>query len=155
MPAPGSQFAGPLISGPNQYPDANGGRGNAGYAVLSQSQVLVQNSTNAVSATFRLPPNSQITNIYRDTDEAWNSAASASLTVGTAAAGTQYAAGLDVKTNAAPRAVWAPTIAQLTAAGNIGSNTDVVATVTVSGATSAGRTRVTIEYVQTVDWMAP
>lgn len=152
MPAPGTQFAGPIISGPNQYPDANGGRGNAGYAVLSQSQVLVQNSTNNVSATFRLPANSQIVNIFRDTDEAWNSGSSAGLTVGTAALGTQYASSLDVKTNTNPRAVWAPTTAQLTAAGNIGSNTDVVATVAVSGATSAGRTRVTIEYVQTIDW---
>jgi hypothetical protein len=152
MPAPGTQFAGPLIVGPSQYPDANGGRGNAGYGQLSQSQVINQNGANNVSVTFRLPPNSQITNIFRDTDVAWDSATSASLTVGTAALGTQYAAALDVKTNAAPRAVYAPTTAQLTAIGNIGNNTDVVATVAVVGATSAGRTRVTVEYVQTVDW---
>lgn len=151
MAAPGTAFAGPLISGPRRYADTSG-PANVGLAILSQTAVLAQNSTNNVSATFTLPPNSQIVDFLVDTTTAWNSAVSAGLTIGTAALGTQYVSSIDVKANTSPRAALAPTTAQLAAMANIGSNTSVVATVAVSGATSAGSTRVTIRYVQTLDW---
>lgn len=154
MPAPGTQFAGPLISGPKQY--AEGSKNpNTGLAILSQSAVLNQAgaSTN-VSYTFNLPPRSQILNIYVDPITQWDSAASAGLTVGSAALGTQYVSSVNVKT-ATSRSNVAPTAAQIAAMSNIGANTDVVATVAVSGATSAGSTRVSIQYVQTPDWMQP
>jgi len=153
MAAPGTQFAGPLISGPRQYSD-NDGPANTGLAVLSQTAVLTQNSTNNVSATFTLPPNSQILDFLVDTTTAWNSAVSAGLTIGTAALGTEYVSSIDVKANTSPRAALAPTTAQLAAMADINNNTSVVATVAVSGATSAGTTRVTIRYVQTLDWMS-
>lgn len=153
MAAPGTSFAGPLISGPRQSAD-NSGPANAGYAILTQTAVLTQNSTNNVSATFTLPPNSQILDFLVDTTTAWNSATSAGLTIGTAALGTQYVSSIDVKANASPRAALAPTTAQLAAMADINTNTSVVATVAVVGATSAGTTRVTIRYVQTVDWMS-
>lgn len=146
MTAPGSAFAGPLISGPTDDPTTQG------LAVLSQTAVLNQNGANNVSATFKLPKHAQILQIFEDTTTAWNSASSAGLTVGTAALGTQYASSVDVKTNASPRAAWAPTTAQLAAMADIGTNQNVVATVAVSGATSAGSTRVTITYVQKLNW---
>lgn len=153
MAAPGTSFAGPLISGPRQFPD-NSGPANAGIAILTQTAVLTQNGANNVSATFTLPPNSQILDFLVDTTTAWNSATSAGLTIGTAALGTQYVSSIDVKANASPRAALAPTTAQLAAMADINTNTSVVATVAVVGATSAGTTRVTIRYVQTVDWMS-
>lgn len=154
MPAPGTAFDGPLISGPRRNADS-AGPANTGLAVLSQSQVLTQNSTTDVSAIFTLPPRSRIVDILVDTTTAWNSASSASLTVGTAALGTQYVSGIDVKTNTSPRAAIAFTAAQLAAMGDIGTNTSVVATVDVTGATSAGTSRVTVLYVQTPEWMQP
>lgn len=154
MPAPGTAFDGPLISGNKRFADA-AGPANAGYAILSQSAVLNQNGTNNVTQTFVLPPRSQILGFDLDTTTAWNSGTSASLTVGTAAGGAQYVTGVDVKANTSPRAAQTFTTAQLAAMANIGTNTSVVATVTVSGATSAGSSRVTVRYVQTVDYMQP
>jgi len=151
MAAPGTAFNGPLLSGPRRYAD-NAGPANVGLAILSQTAVLNQNSTNNVSATFTLPPNSQILDFLADTTTAWNSAASAGLTIGTAALGTQYVSSIDVKTNTNPRAAIAPTTAQLAAMADINNNTSVVATVAVSGATSAGSTRVTVRYVQNLDF---
>lgn len=151
MAAPGTAFAGPLISGPRRYTDSSG-PANTGLAVLTQTAVLTQNSTNNVSATFTLPPNSQILDFLVDTTTAWNSGTSAGLTIGTAALGTQYVSSIDVKTNTNPRAALAPTTAQLLAMYDINTNTSVVATVAVSGATSAGSTRVTIRYVQNLDF---
>lgn len=154
MPAPGTAFDGPLFSGNKRYADA-AGPANAGLAILSQSLVINQNGANNVSATFALPPRSQILGFDLDTITAWNSATSATLTVGTAAGGSQYVTGVDVKTNTSPRAAQTFTTAQLGAMENIGNNTSVVATVTVVGATSAGKSRVTVRYVQTPDWMQP
>lgn len=152
MAAPGTSFAGPLISGPRANAD-NAGPANQGLAVLSQTQVLTQKGADTnVSATFTLPKHSQIVNIIEDTTTAWNSATSAGLTVGTAALGTQYASSVDVKANSSPRAAFAPTTAQLAAMADIGTTTSVVATVAVVGATSAGATRVTILYVQKLNW---
>jgi len=154
MPAPGSQFAGPIISGPKQYAEGSNNP-NTGYAVLSQSAVLTQNGADTnVSYTFRLPPYSQILDIFVDPITAWDSAGSAGLTVGSAALGAQYVTSVNVKT-ATARSNVAPTAAQLAAMANITSNESVVATVAVVGATAAGQTRVTIQYVQTTAWMQP
>lgn len=129
-------------------PSADGtGKGNV---VLSQSATIVQNSTTPVSVTFKVPAfysgaRVKIVDIITDTEVAWNSAVSATLSVGTAAAGTQYASGVDTKT-AAVRIRPTFTAAQLTAMKSITASEDVVATVTPSGATSAGTTTVTILY---------
>lgn len=151
MTAPGTSFAGPLISGPRANAD-NAGPANQGFVILSQTLVLNQNGANNVSGTFTLPKHSQILDFNVDTTTAWNSATSAGLTIGTAALGTQYVSSVDVKTNTSPRAAMAYTTAQLAAMGDIGTNTSVVATVAVVGATSAGATRVTMYYVQTLNW---
>jgi hypothetical protein len=120
---------------------------DTGYVVQSKSVTLAQNSTTAVNATVVLPANSQIVNIIADVTTAYNSVTSAVLTVGTAAAGTQYVTSIDAKTGG--RASYSFSAAQVSAMANIGTNTSVVATVTPTGTTSAGAARVTVNYVQT------
>lgn len=117
-----------------------------GYCVMSQTATIVQNGTTAVSATFYLPPNSQIVMPLIDVTTAYDSATSATLSIGTAAAGTQYVSGVSAKT--AGRAAPTLTAAQLTAMSNVGANIAVVATVTVVGATTTGTVNVTLLYVQ-------
>lgn len=138
-------FSGPLASGDKEAGVSGGS--NVGLVVLSQTAVLDQNSTTAVSSTFYLPADSQIVDIIVDVLTAFNSAVSATLTVGTAAAGTQYAGSVDAKTAGRVRPTFSA--AQLAAMDDIDNNTTVVATVTPSGATSAGQVRVTLVYVQT------
>lgn len=138
-------FSGPLASGDKEAGVSGGS--NVGLVVLSQTAVLDQNSTTAVSSTFNLPADSQIVDIIVDVLTAFNSAVSATLTVGTAAAGTQYAGSIDAKTAGRVRPTFSA--AQLAAMDDIDTNTSVVATVTPSGATSAGQVRVTLVYVQT------
>lgn len=117
-----------------------------GYCVMSQTATIVQNGATAVSATFYLPPNSQIVMPLIDVTTAYDSVTSATLSIGTAAAGTQYVSGVSVKT--AGRAAPTLTAAQLTAMSNIGANIAVVATVTVVGTTTTGTVNVTLLYVQ-------
>lgn len=138
-----STWSGPLRAGTIK----ENATANLGNVVLSQTATYTQNSTTAVSTTFYLPPNSQITAFFIDSLVAYNSVTSATLTIGTAAAGTQYVSGVDMKA-AAGRLSPTLTAAQLTNMANIGTNTSVVATITVVGATSAGNGRITIEYVQ-------
>lgn len=140
-------FSGPLASGDKEAGVSGGS--NVGLVVLRQTAVITQNGTNAVSTTFNLPNNAQLLRVVPDVLTAFNSATSAVLSVGTTAGGTQYTGSIDVKT-AAGRIVPAYTGAQVAAMADIGTNTSVVATVTPTGATSAGSVRVTIEYVQTV-----
>lgn len=137
-----STFSGPIRAGTV----LNGSTNNIGKVVLSQTAILNQNSTTAVSNTFYLPANAQLFDIVADVLTAFNSASTAVLSVGTAAAGTQYAGSIDVKT--AGRTYPTYSAAQLAAMDDIGSNTSVVATITPTGATSAGQVRVTLQYVQ-------
>jgi len=121
---------------------------NGGFVVLTQTATITQASTAAVSATFTLPASSQLIDVMVDVLTAFDSVTSATLSVGTAAAGTQYVSGVNAKT--AGRA--APTIsaAQALAMADITTNTSVVATVTPVGATAAGLVRVTLVYAQKV-----
>lgn len=138
-------FSGPLASG-DKDAGVSGGS-NIGLAVLSQTMLINFDATLVQSGSINLPVNSQIISMFADVLTAYNSATSATLTVGTAAAGTQYASGVNAKT--AGRAVPTHTAAQLAAMGDIGSTTTVVATVTSVGQPTAGQVRVTIQYVQT------
>jgi hypothetical protein len=127
--------------------DATGARSAAEprNAVLSISGTITQNSTTAVSRSFTLPANSRIVDITFDMTTAFNSATTAVGTVGTAAAGTQYADAVDAKVAGRTRPAFSA--AQLAAMANIGNNRTVVATITPTGATSAGAVRVSIQYV--------
>lgn len=140
-----THFNGPLVSGDKQA-GVSGGP-NTGYVVLTQTAVINQNSTSAVDVTFYVPPNSQLIDIHPDVLTAFNSGTSAVLSVGTASGGTQYASAVDVKT-AAGRIAPTFSAAQLAAMDDVGTNTTVVATVTPTGATSAGQVRVTLVYAQ-------
>jgi len=145
MPGPGTAFlGGPVLTGTR--PDQS----DFGTAQLMQRGTLSQNGTAAVSSTFLLPPASVITDITVDTNTVWNSGSTAVLSVGTAAAGTTYASGVDVK-GAAARVRPTFTAAQLLALGNVVNNGTVVATITPTGsAATTGLVILTLDYSQTV-----
>lgn len=152
-PAPGTAFDGPIISGPRRDANANG-PANTGVAVLSQVLTLVQNGADTnVSGTFTIPKHSSILGFQVDRRVAFDSATSAGLTIGTAALGTQYASSIDVKAAAGrTQAPVSPTKAQMEAAEDTGTNTSVVATIAVVGATTTGTVTITMQYVQTVNY---
>ena len=138
----GTYVTGPLRTGTGLDTTAAGG----GEVVLSQTALITFNATLVQNATFTLPAGAQILQINADVLTAFNSATSATLTVGTAAAGTQYVGGVSAKT--AGRAAPTLSAAQLAAMADIGTTTSVVATVTSVGQPTAGQVRVTILYVQ-------
>lgn len=145
MTAPGTLFSGPVLSGPVSTP------AQQGYSLLSQTVKLVQNSTAAVSQTMSVPNHSQIVDIYVDPTVTWNSATSAALTIGTAAADTTYL-GSTAMTTQTTRLRPSFTTTELAAMQDVGTNNNVVITVTPTGATSAGTTFVTLLYRQTLNW---
>jgi hypothetical protein len=140
-----THLSGPLASGDKQ-PGTPGGN-NIGLAVLSQTFLIDFDATLVQTRSVLLPVNSQIVNILCDVLTAYNSATSATLTVGTAAAGTQYASGVNAKT--AGRTIPTFTAAQLAAMDDTGTSEGVFATVTSVGQPTAGQVRVTVNYVQT------
>jgi hypothetical protein len=146
-----THFSGPVVSGTLQQGETDGP--NQGFAVLTQSTSITQNSTTAVSSTLYIPAGSRIVDFNIDVLTAYNSATSATLTIGTAAAGTQYVGSIDAKT--AGRAAITYTAAQLAAMNGVTTTgtaapttAPVVVTVTPVGATSAGYVVVTVLYVQ-------
>lgn len=146
-----THFSGPVLAGDLQLGETNGP--NQGFVVLSQSTSITQNSTTAVSSTLYIPAGARIVDFNIDVLTAYNSATSATLTVGTAAAGTQYVSGVDAKV--AGRAAVTYSAAQLaamngvtTTGGAAATTAPVVVTVTPVGATSAGYVVVTVLYVQ-------
>ena len=144
-------FSGPVRSGTLKTGETNGP--NLGYAVLEQQANLTQNSTTAVSETLYIPAGSKIIDIIVDVLTAFNSAASATLSAGITAGGTEYASGVNAKTAGRTRPTF--TAAQLAAMSNqtvLGvadaTTAPVVITITPSGATSAGYVNVTVVYAQ-------
>ena len=138
-------WSGPLASG---LRDAGFGTAtDVGLVVLSQTTIINYDATLVQSKTINLPENSHISNIFCDVLTAYNSATSATLTIGTVAAGTQYASGVNAKT--AGRTIPTFSAAQLAAMANTGTNKNVVATVTSVGQPTAGQVQVTVQYVQT------
>ena len=146
-----THFSGPVVSGDLQTGETNGP--NQGLVVLSQATSITQNSTTAVSSTLYIPAGSRIVDFNIDVLTAYNSATSATLTIGTAAAGTQYVGSIDAKT--AGRAAITYSAAQLAAMNGVtttgaaaATTAPVVVTVTPVGATSAGYVVVTVLYIQ-------
>jgi len=138
-------WSGPLASG-----DINAGKTggpNIGLAVLSQTVLIDFDATLVQNKTVYLPFGSQIVDVIVDELVAFNSATSATLSVGTTSGGTEYVSGVNVKTTG--RKSNSYSAAQLAAMDNIGSNGTVVATVTSVGQPTAGQVRVTYLYVQT------
>ena len=147
-----TNFTGPILSGDLQQGETNGP--NQGFCRLAQSVQLTQNSTTAVSKTMYIPAGSQIVDFSIDVLTAFNSATSATLSIGTSAGATTYVGSVDVKT-ATGRIAPTYTAAQLAAMSNqtvLGvaapTTAPVVVTITPVGATSAGYVNVTMSYIQ-------
>lgn len=138
-------WSGPLASGDKNAGVVGGP--NIGLAVLSQTVLINFDATLVQNATVYLPAGSQILEVITDTLTAYNSATSATLSVGTSSGATTYVSGVNVKT--AGRTYSTHSAAQLAAMDDIGTNTTVVATVTSVGQPTAGQVRVTFTYVQT------
>tara|TARA_R110000868_G_scaffold2970_3_gene20098 strand:+ start:53 stop:496 length:444 start_codon:yes stop_codon:yes gene_type:complete len=138
-------WTGPLASG-DKNAGVTGGP-NIGLAVLSQTVLIDFDATLVQNGTVYLPYDSQIVDIIVDVLTQYDSATSATVSVGTASGGTQYASGVNAKTGI--RVLPTFTAAQLAAMDDIGTNGTVVATVTSVGQPTAGQVRVTYRYVQT------
>lgn len=107
---------------------------------------IAQNSTNNVDLALAIPVGSQILGFMVDVLTAFDSATSATLTIGQTAGGTEYIAGVNAKTGG--RATLAPTAAQVTAYATGPATTGaVVARVAPVGATTAGLVRVIVAYI--------
>jgi hypothetical protein len=124
---------------------------NGGYATLMQTISLTSTADGlAVSGSISIPAGSQIVNFFVDTLTApvagAGTATTAPITIGTAAAGTQYLSATDCFT--AGRTALAFTAAQLTAMSNVSTNTSVFATVDPNGTivTTQGVWLVTVVY---------
>ena len=138
-------WSGPLASGDINAGETGGP--NIGLAVLSQTVLIDFDATLVQNKTTYLPFGSQIVDVIVDELVAFNSATSATLSVGTTSGGTEYVSGVNVKTTG--RKSNSYSAAQLAAMDNIGNNGTVVATVTSVGQPTAGQVRVTYLYVQT------
>lgn len=144
-------FGSTVRAGSDSLTDAT----NGGFMVLTQtSTVTTVSAGTAVSVTEVLPAYSQIINIFIDQvqDEVvgGGTATQINATVGTAAAGTQYLSSTNVISGG--RAATTFTAAQLTAMADIGTNTNVVLTLTPNGtiSTTQGIYRFTVVYAQKV-----
>ena len=108
----------------------------------------------ATSATLTLPASSQIVNILidvvRDEVVGGGTATAIPVTVGTAAAGTQYVSATDVFAGGRPAITF--TTAQLLAMSDIGTNQSVVITADPNGtiSTTQAIVRLTVVYAQKV-----
>ena len=138
-------WSGPLASG--DRPAGAPGGPNIGLVTLAQTALINFDATLVQNATFNIPASSQIVDLYVDVLTAFDSATSATLSAGTTSGGTQYLSGINVKTAARRPNAFSNT--QLAAMANVGTNRQVVATVTSVGQPTAGQVRVTLLYAQT------
>jgi len=128
---------------------------DGGFVVMSQTTTVTTAAAGtATSATITLPASSQIISFFADmvVDEVvgGGTATTIPMTIGTAAAGTQYVSSTDVF--AGGRIALTFTAAQLLAMSDIGSNTSVVVTLDPNGtiSTTQGVIRLTVVYAQKV-----
>ena len=148
-------FSGPVKSGTNRYAPYQ----NVGTTVITQQTPFTFGATLVQNATFYIPAGSKIINIFVDVITAYDSATSATLTVGKTSAGTEYASGVNAKT--AGRTTPTFTAAQLTnmqstpvdvaAANSQQASSAIVVTVTSVGQPTAGTGFVTVQYAQSDD----
>lgn len=128
---------------------------DGGFTVLTQTATLTTVSAGtAVSVTETLPAGSQIIDFFVDTMvtpvAGAGTATTCPITIGTAAAGTQYLSATDAIGGG--RIALSFTTAQCAAMADIGNNTSVVATVDPNGtiSTTQGVFRITVVYAQKV-----
>jgi hypothetical protein len=128
---------------------------DGGFVVMSQTTTVTTAAAGtATSATITLPASSQIIDLIADmvVNEVvgGGTATTIPMTIGTAAAGTQYVSSTDVF--AGGRIALTFTAAQLLAMSDIGTNTSVVVTLDPNGTivTTQGVIRLTVVYAQKV-----
>ena len=128
---------------------------DGGFVVVSKTVTVTTTADGlAASATLTLPAYSQIIDFYVDKPVTQavggGTATTLPVTVGTAAAGTQYMASTDMFSTA--RAVPTLTVAQVLAMSDIGTNQSVVVTVDPNGTVSTTQAviRLTVNYAQKV-----
>ena len=138
-------WSGPLASGDRNAGESGGP--NLGFVALSQTALINFDATLVQDATFNVPAGTQLVDYYVDVLTAYDSATSATLSAGTSSGGTQYLSAINVKT--AGRRPHAFSAAQLAAMDDVGTNRQVVVTITSVGQPTAGQVRVTMLYVQT------
>ena len=124
---------------------------NVGYALFTQTAVVTTAAAGtATSATITIPANSQIVSYtvdgIVDAVVGAGTATAVAVTVGTAAAGTQYMTSTDMI--AGGRATTAITTAQAAAMDDVGTSTSVVITADPNGTivTTQGQYRLTVVY---------
>ena len=144
-------FGSTLRAGSGTLTDTTDG----GFVVMTQTTTVTTAAAGtATSSTLTLPASSQIISFFADmvVNEAvgGGTATAIAMTVGTAAAGTQYVSSTDVF--AGGRIALTFTAAQLLAMSDIGSNTSVVVTLDPDGtiSTTQGVIRLTVVYAQKV-----
>lgn len=139
-----THLSGPLILGTDQY----SATANAGYGHLTQAfPQILRNATLVSSSTIYVPANTQVTSFTVDVLVAFDSATSATLSIGYTAGGTELVSGVNVKAATGRIAItFTPT--QLTNMSNITTNTTFVATVTSVGQPTVGTVNVTCFYSQ-------
>lgn len=144
-------FGSTLRSGSGTLTDSTDG----GFVVLSQTTTVTTAAAGtATSATITLPASSQIIDLFVDMvqDEVvgGGTATQIAMTIGTAAAGTQYVSSTNIF--AGGRAALTFTAAQLAAMADIGTNQSVVITVDPNGtiSTTQAIVRLTVVYAQKV-----
>jgi hypothetical protein len=128
---------------------------DGGYMVLSQTTTVTTVAAGTASSAYvTLPASSQIINFLVDTvtDEVvgGGTATAIAMTIGTAAAGTQYVSSTDVIGGG--RIALTFTAAQLTAMSDIGTSQNVYITVDPNGtiSTTQGVYRLTVVYSQKI-----
>jgi hypothetical protein len=144
-------FGSTLRAGSGTLTDTTDG----GFVVMTQTTTVTTAAAGtATSATITLPASSQIIDFVADmvVNEAvgGGTATTIPMTIGTAAAGTQYVSSTDVF--AGGRIALTFTAAQLLAMSDIGTNTSVVVTLDPNGTivTTQGVIRLTVVYAQKV-----
>lgn len=144
-------FGSTLRSGSGTLTDSTDG----GFVVLTQTATVTTNADgSASSVTEVLPAGSQIINLFVDTMVTpvvgGGTATTCPVTIGTAAAGTQYLSATNAI--AGGRIALSFTTAQCAAMADIGNNTSVVMTVDPNGtiSTTQGVFRLTVVYAQKV-----
>ena len=137
-------FSGPLVTGDREAGETAGP--NLGFSVLAQQKPVVFDATLVQSVVINLPP-CQIIDFIADVETVYNSATSATLSVGITPGGTEIASGVNVKA-AAGRLRPTFTAAQLTAMKAFTGRTLYV-TVTSVGQPTAGAVTTTLVYAQT------
>lgn len=128
---------------------------DGGFVVVSQTTTVTTAAAGtATSATLTLPASAQIINFFVDVVQnevvGGGTATAIAMTIGTAAAGTQYVSSTDVI--AGGRIALTFTAAQLAAMADISTNQSVVITLDPDGtiSTTQAIVRLTVVYAQKV-----